>query len=265
VSPARVLPARGSRVGLSGETSRGRIGSGNSALALAALALALALSGCESTQKESAKLAKSAKHFALAHRGLTIAHASTQVRVSAAAVVHSSEGAAAVVTVTNTSSHALRSVPIAITVRNSDGRTLYQNDAPGLEAGLTSISSLPAHGTVTWVDDQVPIAGGPASVSAIAGEAQTASGPEPRIEVQGLHLAEAATGEASGIVRNRSSVVQQHLVVYVTARRGGRILAAGRAVLGEVAAGAPVPFQAFLVGAPAGAELEASAPASTPG
>jgi hypothetical protein len=233
------------------------------ALALAALALALALSGCETTQEESAKLEKTAKHFALAHRGLTIAHVSTQARVSAAAVVHSSEGAAAAVTVTNTSSHALRSVPIAITVRSSGGRTVYQNNAPGLEAGLTSISSLPAHDTVTWVDDQVPTAGRPANVSAIIGEAQSVGGLEPRIELQGLHLAEAATGEASGTVRNRSGVTQQHLVVYVTARRGGGILAAGRAVLGEVAAGASVPFQAFLVGVTAGAKLEASAPAST--
>jgi len=265
VSLRGALPARGRRAGRMGETSWGKIGSRSVALALAALALALTLSGCETTQEESAKLEKTAKHFALAHRGLTITRASTQVHVSAATVLHSSEGAAAAVTVTNTSSHALHSVPIAITVRSSGGQTVYQNNAPGLEAGLTSISSLPAHGTVTWVDDQVPTAGVPASVSAIVGEAQSAGGPEPRIEVQGLHLAEAATGEASGTVRNRSGTTQQHLVVYMTARRGGGILAAGRAVLGEVAAGASVPFQAFLVGVPAGAKLEASAPASTPG
>ncbi len=227
--------------------------------------VALALSGCETTQEESAKLEKTAKHFALARRGLTIAHASTQVHVLGATVVHSSEGAAAAVTVTNTSSHALRSVPIAITVRSASGQRVYQNNAPGLEAGLTSISSLPAHDTVTWVDDQVPTTGGPASVSAIAGVAPAGSGPEPQIEVQGVHLAEAATGEISGTVRNRSNVTQQHLVVYALARRAGMIVAAGRAVLAEVAAGASVPFQAFLVGAPAGAKLEASAPASTPG
>jgi hypothetical protein len=268
VSPRGALPARGRRVGRVGETSRGRIGSRSAALALAALTLALALSGCETTQEQSAKLEKTAKHFALSHRGLTIAHVSTQVHVLGATVMHDSEGAAAAVTVSNVSAHALRSVPLAITVRSASGQTVYQNNAPGLEAGLTSISSLPAHGTVTWVDDQVPASGGPASVSAIAGEAQAASGPEPRIEVQGLHLAEAATGEASGTVRNRSIVAQQHLVVYVVARRGGTIVAAGRAVLAEVAAGASgasVPFQVFLVGTPAGARLEASAPASTPG
>jgi len=229
----------------------------------ALLLAALALSGCGTTQEESAKLEKTAKHFALAHKGLTIARASTQVHVLEATVVHDSEGAAAAVTVRNASSHTLRSVPTAITVRSAGGQTLYQNNAPGLEAALTQISSLPAHGTVTWVDDQVPTAGGPASVSAIAGEVPPASGPEPRVEVQGAHLAEASTGEVSGTVRNSSSVAQQRLVVYVPARRGGKIVAAGRAILGEVAAGAPVPFHAFLVSSPAGAQLEASAPAST--
>ena len=230
---------------------------------VALLLLALAVSGCESTQEQSAHLEKTAKHFTLAHKGLTITHASTQVRVLNAAVVHDSEGAAAAVTVRNSGSHTLSSVPIAITVRNAHGQVVYQNNAPGLEAGLTQVSSLPANGSVTWVDDQVPVAGAPASVTAIAGEAAVASGPEPQIEVAGTHLAEASTGEVAGTVRNRSSVTQQHLIVYVTARRAGAIVAAGRAILAEVAPGASVPYQAYLVGAPAGAQLQASAPATT--
>ena len=223
----------------------------------------LALSGCETTAEESAKLEKTAKHVTLAHNGLSITRASTQVKVSDAIVIYDSEGAAAAVTVRNSTSHALRSVPIAITIKDAHGQTLSQNNAPGLEAALTSISSLPAHGSVTWVDDQISTSGEPASVSALVGEAPNASGPEPRIEVDGLRLGEASSGEASGTVRNRSRVAQQKLVVYVIARRAGRIVAAGRAVLPEAAAGASVPFQAFLVGTPHGATLQASAPATT--
>jgi hypothetical protein len=82
--------------------------------------------------------------------------------------------------------------------------------------------------------------------------------------VQGLRASEeAGSAGAAGSVHNRSSVTQQHLVVDVLARRGRTILAAGRAVLPEVAAGASAPFQAFLVGAAAGATLQASAPATT--
>jgi len=227
------------------------------------MALALPLAGCESNQERSAKIEKTAKHYTLAQKGLSIAHPSTQVQVLNANVVRGTEGAAAVVTVRNSSSHTLRSVPIAITVKNTHGQTLYRNNAPGLEAGLTQISSLPAHGSITWVNDQVTASDGPASVNTTVGEAPTASGPEPQIEVQSTHLLEASTGEVAGTLRNRSNVIQQHLVVYLIARRGGRIVAAGRAILAEVAPGAPVPFQAFLVGSPAGATLQASAPATT--
>jgi hypothetical protein len=230
---------------------------------IALVLAAVALTGCETTAEQSAKLEKSAKHFTLSHRGLSIARASTQAEVLSATVVRDSEGAAAAVSVRNSTSQMLRSVPIAITVKGAHGQTLFQNNTPGLEAGLTQVSSLPAHGSVTWVDDQIPSTGEPASVSAIVGVAPAASGPEPRTEVEGLRLNEETSGETSGTVRNRSNVTQQKLVVYVIARRAGRIVGAGRAVLGEVAPGASAPFQAFLVGDLKGAKLEASAPAST--
>jgi hypothetical protein len=260
-----VLPARGLRAGgASGRNGR-RIWTVRAALVLAVLAL----SGCETTAEESAKIEakdkrEQAEHPTLAQRGLSIAHASTRLRVLAATVVRDSESAAAAVTVSNSTSHTLSSVPIAITVKNAHGQTLYENNAPGLEAGLTQISSLPPHGSITWVDDQVPPSGEPASVSALVGEAPAGEPrPAPRIEVEGLRLGEASPGETSGTVRNRSNVTQQHLIVYVLARRAGGIVAAGRAVLAEVAPGASVQFQAFLVGAPHGATLQASAPATT--
>jgi hypothetical protein len=238
--------------------------------ALAILALAGALSGCESTQEQSAKLEAKAKlekkeHPASAQHGLSIAHPSTKVRVLGAAVPHNSEGAAAAITVENTSAQALEAVPIAIAVKSAGGKIVYQNDTAGLEPALTEISSLPAHGSLTWVDDQVSAAGGPSSVTATVGEASAAHGPEPKIEVSGLHLVEASTGEAAGTVKNGSAIDQQHLVIYVTAIRSGRVVAAGRAVLAELAAGGSMPFQVFLIGSPNGARLQASAPAVTPG
>lgn len=230
--------------------------------------VALALSGCETSQEKNAKLERKAKleqaeHPKSVEKGLTIARASTAVKVLDAAVLRSAEGAAAVVTVRNLSPHALRSVPIAITVRDAHGRTLFQNDAPGLEAALTSIAVLPAHSEATWVDDQIPSAGEPASVDAVVGEAPAASGPEPRIEITGLHSSEESGEGAGGTVRNRSKIAQHKLVVYVLARRAGKLVAAGRAVISEVAPGASTPFQVFFVGAPGGATLQASAPPTT--
>jgi len=234
------------------------------ATAVGLLAL-VALSGCESTQEKSAKLEKTAHHTRLAERGLSVVKQSADVRVLGAVLIHGAEGAAAVVTLSNDSAHALRDLPIAITVKDAHGQTVYENNAPGLEAGLTSISSLPAHGAATWVDDQVPATGDPATVTAIAGVSPTVSGALPQIEVAGVHPSEeSGSATAAGTVRNRSTVTQQALVVYVVARRAGRVVAAGRAILPEVAPGVSVPFQAFLVGAPHGA-LQASAPATTLG
>jgi hypothetical protein len=237
------------------------------ALALAGAALAGALSGCETTAEKSARLERTAHHARLAQQGLSIAHASAYVHVVSATLVHGSEGAAAVVTLRNDSSHALQDVPIAITVRDAHGAIVFQNNAPGLESALTTLASLRAHGAATWVDDQVPASssGAPASVSAIAGESPVAGGPLPQIDVTGVHPSEESGSVvgAAGTVHNRSNVIQQSLVVYVLARRGERIVAAGRAVLPELAAGASLPFQAFLQGSPSGAQLQASAPATT--
>jgi len=236
------------------------------ALALGGIALAGLLGGCETTAEKSAQLEKTAHHARVSEAGLSIAHASAAVRVTSATLVHGREGAAAVVTLRNDSTRALKHVPIAITVRDAHGSTVFQNNAPGLEAALTTLALLPAQGEATWVDDQVPTTGAPASVSAVVGEAPAASGPVPQIDVTGVHAGEEnGSVIAAGTVRNRSNVTQQSLVVYVLARRSGRIIAAGRAVLPEVGAGASLPFQAFLQGSPSGAHLQAGAPASTLG
>jgi hypothetical protein len=236
------------------------------ALALGGVALAGSLAGCETTAEKSARLEKTAHHAHLDERGLTITKRSADVHVLGATLVHGSEGAAAVVTLRNDSGHTLTGVPIAITVKDAHGSTLFQNDAPGLEAALTSLASLPAHGEATWVNDQIPASGAPASVSAVVGVSPAAGGPAPQIDVRGVHTSEeSGSAGAAGTVRNRSNTTQQNLVVYVLARRAGRIVAAGRAVLPEVPAGASVPFQAFLVGTPGGTTLQADAPATTLG
>jgi len=234
------------------------------ALALTAAALAVSLSACETTAEKSAKLEKAAHHTRLAEKGLTIARPSGDVRVLSATLVHGHEGNAAVITLGNTSARALRAVPIAVTVKDTRGATLFQNNTAGLEPALTSLGSLAAHGEETWIHDQILTSGTPASVSAIAGDSPSVNGALPRIEVHGVHTSEeGGTTGAAGTVRNGSSVTQQNLVVYVLARRAGQIVAAGRAVLPEVGAGASLPFQAFLQGDASGARLEASAPATT--
>jgi hypothetical protein len=238
---------------------------------LAALVLlALALAACESNQERSAKLEKAAKAHedeaakrrALAQRALTITRPSAKVKVIGAVIVRGSEGAAAVVSLRNISSTPLRDVPIQITVRNAHGDSVYTNDVPGLSPTLASVALIPAHGVQTWIDDQVQASSTPASVSAKIGEGLPAGGSIPTLSVAGAHLSEA---QAEGNLVNHSPIAQQELVVDAVARRSGRVVAAGRAVLASAPAGSSTPFQIFFVGDPRGAQLEVSAPASTPG
>jgi len=231
----------------------------------AALALAaLALTACESSQEKSAKLEKVAKREAAAakHRNtsLSIVHESTKVKVSATAILHGAEGAAAVVTLRNLSGAALRDVPIQISVRNTAGATVYANDAPSLAAALVSVPLLPAHATTSWVDDQVQATGVPASVSAKVGEGEAARAPIPQLSVQGTRLSdESGEPQAEGSVLNRSAAGLHEVVVYAVARRAGRIVAAGRAVLPQAPAGASTRFQLYFIGDPRGAQLQFSA------
>jgi hypothetical protein len=225
---------------------------------LFALALvAVALAGCESTQEKSARLRSQAKHLRLVSSGLEITRASTQVALLGTLAVTGSEGAAVAVTLRNRTARVLHDVPIEVTVSDAGGRVLYQNNAAGLEAALTSVPSLAPHQTLTWVDDQAS-ATGAARATARAGEAPSSGGALPALSISNVQRTEdPSSGEgASATLANRSTAALRNLVVYAIARRTGRIVAAGRAVVPEVAAGASAPVQVFFIGDAKGARVE---------
>jgi hypothetical protein len=229
--------------------------------------MALTASGCETNAERSAALERVAHSHAVAHQtGVTVNRQNPAVQVLGAVAVQGEGRTAVVVTLRNTSSQALHDAPIEITVKGAGG-TAYQNSTPGLSPSLTAVALLQPGAQTVWIDDQVQVAGTPQAVNARVGEAQSASGQVPQLSVEGVHgFEEPGSGEgAEGTVTNHSTVTQQELVVYALARRGGRLVAAGRAVLPELAAGQSAPFQAYLIGSPKGATLEASAPASTLG
>jgi hypothetical protein len=230
-----------------------------------ALALALAaltLSGCETTAEKSAKLERAAKRVAhAAQSGLSIAHPSTVVKVIDSEIVRGSEGTAVVLRLRNDSARALGAVPIAISLKDAKGAPVYSNSTPGLAKTLTSIALLGPHATATWIDDQIE-ASGASSVSAEVGEGKLVSGALPKLAT---HDATISEGSVEGMLTNSSSTAQSELVIYAVATRAGRTVAAGRAVLASVAAGASTPFQAFFVGDPHGARLQLSAPPTSVG
>jgi hypothetical protein len=228
--------------------------------AAAVLAL-LALAGCESTQARSARLEKAAKLRQHA-TGLRITRQSPDVSVVGTTVLKDADGAAAVVELRNRGKTQV-DLPIAVSVRDAAHRSLYANDAAGLDASLVTVASLPAGGRLDWVNDQVLLTGTPRDAVAEVGAAPR-PGPAklPELDVSALELTRDPSGSTAveGTVTNRSAVAQRKLVVYVVARRAGRIVAAGRAVIDKHAPGRSASFSAFPIGDPKGAELSASAP-----
>ncbi len=224
------------------------------------LLVVVALCGCESTQAKSARLERAAKLRAHA-TGLKIDHVSRDVTVAGTTVLQDANGAAAVVELRNRSRSAQVGLPLAVSVRDAAGKALYANDTAGLDASLLRVPALPAGGSLAWVDDQVLLAGKGRDAVAEVGAGAVRSR-LPQIDVSGLKLARDAGGSLSavGTVVNRSTVEQRRLVVFVVARRGARVVAAGRAVVERLAPGKSAPFTAFPIGDPQGAELSASAP-----
>ncbi len=233
---------------------------------LGAVATSLLLCSCQSTQERSAELQHQAKHEVLASQSTAVTKENPSVRVLQSTVIHSSSGTAVVVALRNTSTHTLENAPIEVTVRDAHGSVLYQNNASGLELSLSTVSLLLPGQETIWVDDQVTASGIPASASALVGEGTQTSGSIPQLSISGIHQSAEAAAETilSGGVTNHSQTAQQNLVVYAVARRAGKIVAAGRAVLPEVpVAGTNVPFQIYFVGDPSGAQIQTSAPASS--
>ncbi len=229
--------------------------------------LTLSLLGCETTAERSATLAKRFHRVPSARPTSSVPRPSRVVKILNTALLHDGNGTAAVITLRNDGAHALRGVPIAIALKGANGSKLFQNNAAGLDPSLTSTPLLLPHRTSIWVDDQIPLSAFPATISALAGEAASSDVTPPRLDIDGARLvADPANGSAAqGTLINRSSTTQQNLVIFALARRGKKVVAAGRAVLASVPAHGSSPFQIYFIGNPTGAKLELSAPPSTLG
>jgi hypothetical protein len=234
-----------------------------SLLPLALLALAPLLSGCESTQAKSARLEREGAGQLAGERGLVVRAQNRDVRAVATSVLQDENGTAVVVVLRNSSPRPLGRVPVAIEVSGPGGRSVYRNDAPGLDPSLVEATGVPASGELVWVNDQVTPAGTPKRVEARVGAEQGGDPRElPRIQIAQPRLIEdRVTGvEAVGRVTNRSDVEQRRLVVSCVARRGDKVVAAGRAIVARLAPGKSASFHVFFIGDPRGARMTVAAP-----
>ena len=237
------------------------------AAALALLAAGTLVSACESTQDKSAKLAKEAKKVVQA-KGLTVTKENPDVSVLSTAVVHDENGTAAVVELRNKTSKPLVALPLAIEVTDSAGKSLFKNNAAGLAPSLVQAALIPPHGKLAWVDDQVQVSVDPHAVKAKVGIPPKATPGEdkpPEIVVGAPHFEnDDISGLAAvGRVTNKSKTDQRKLTIFAVARKGGRVVAAGRGQIDRLKAGKGATYHIFFIGNPKGAQLTVSAPPTT--
>lgn len=223
-----------------------------------------ALSACQSTQNQSAELAKKGSTVLSQQQGLTVSKQSTDVKVKGTAAFSDVNGAAVVVTLQNTSSQDLEAVPIAIDVLDKKGKSVYKNNVPGIDPSLVSVPFIKAGDTVDWVDDQVLALGADvASVKPKVGAIKAAPLPDlPQIDVTQPKLeGDPVSGtEAVGKVTNRSGAEQHDLLLYAVARKGNKIVAAGRGIIGRLKDSTkPIDYHIFFIGDPTGAQVTVTA------
>jgi len=224
---------------------------------------AISFAACQSTEQESAELARVGGAQPAGPAALALGASNRSVRASQVTLVSEPGRLAVAARLTNASARAQANVPLLVTVTGRGGKTLYTNGTGGIEASLQRIALLRGGQSAWWVDDQV-LSSQPASAARLrAGTGSSGAGAggiavstsAPQITRQGG----VATLAASLV--NRSSTAHSKVPVYAVAVRGGRVVAAGRAVVPILPGhpGASVTFQIVLVGNPAGASLQLDA------
>ena len=233
-------------------------------MACAATIASIALSGCESSQSKSARL-RAASENAAPEQGLRVTRVNPDVRVMASTVLNDPKAkrSAAVITLRNTSGRTQSALPLLFRLTDAGGKQVFANDSAGASPDLTTVPSLPPGGTLVWVNDVIVNVNGATGADAKVGVGARVNRAAPRLRLSSVTLdSDPIDGvTASGKVFNESAVLQEGLVIFAVARRGRKIVAAGRAVVPRVKPGRKgVRFTVFFVGDPRGAKLSLAAP-----
>jgi len=220
------------------------------------------LSACESTQDKNKRLAREGAKAAANQKGVVVTKQSPDLAIGKTLVVTDPNGAAAVVELTNKSAKAFAKVPLSIAVAGPAGKPLYTNATPGLQDSLTGPASLAPKQSIIWVDDQLGVLDKPGALKVLAGDGKPDPGAKhPKIVVGQPKVVYDVSGtEATGKVTNTSHVAQRMLFIYAVAKKGGKIVAAGRGAVELLKPGKSKSYTIFFIGDPRGAQIRLSAP-----
>jgi hypothetical protein len=237
-------------------------------VAIALVGVALVVTGCESTQDKSAKIGAELGPVKQ-EKGLHITQRSKDVKVISSTLLTEPEASVVVVRVHNGSDKNLVDVPIAIDVLDAKGKSVYENDIPGIEPALAAVPFVGAGEDSYWVNDQILATGKPASVKVTVGAGGTPfTGEQPEISVSPPKVeGDPYSGLlAGGNVVNETGEDEGRLLLYAIASKDGKVVAAGRGAIERLKPEPkPLPYNIYFVGDPRGAGVIVDAFPTLPG
>ena len=230
--------------------------------AAAALAVAAALlaTGCETTQELSARIGRSLGHQSAAAATLNLGAVNHRVRVLRSVLVRAAGQSAVAVELSNPGASAQAAFPVLIAVRDAEGKTVYRNDAGGIEPSLQHFALLPEHSTEWWVDNEV-LAAAPTSVNvAVGASAAAVPSKTPVIATSAVSASASFPGpHVSATVSNRSAIAQRQLAVYAVILHGNSVVGAGRAIVTALGAHASASVVIPVIGSVDGRTISVTA------
>lgn len=241
--------------------------------AASAAGLALVICGCTTTQTTAARLQLNDSRLRAAAQAVRVGAGDTSATVTVTAHTVLDQGGAleAAVTLDNHSDQAVSDLPISVGYQVGS-HTVYLNGGEGLDYFDNHIPSIPAHGSLTWVDTATRVKI-PRRARTFARVGATSSIPDlGSFTPPTISVTPATSGARAGgldlltvHLTNRSSIPQYQLPVYAVVTRNGRILAARDRSITELAGGAQAVVRIVLPSLDTGAtqtSIRVQAPAT---
>lgn len=229
--------------------------------AVATVLIGTGLTGCVTTQEKNARTVLLNARTLASESSLRLTSENPAVRIISIEFVPGAGRArgAVVVTARSTATHPLSDLPISVGVKGRGGQRTYLNVRANLDYYDTHLPGIPAGATFSWVLPGVArgeVAG--RKLFAIVGlpgtPASTSARALPRIAA--ISDGHPVAHRLAVAIRNDSDVPQYGLQVYAIARRGGRVIGAGRRAIGELDGEARTQVSLPLIGTAAGATVD---------
>jgi hypothetical protein len=235
------------------------------ATAAALLPLVGVLAGCvETTQQQNARARVQAERVLASQSPVLVTRQDPGVTVRSVAMLRD-RGTAIAVVLHNDGAHPVTDLPISVGV-TSRGRTVYLNRAAGLPYQRTHVASLAPGALTAWVftsPSSAPAGGRPfARVGNNTFTPQEHVGTLPSVTTRVLASEPSRHGGdlLKATITNHSAVPQYGLAAYAYALAGGRLLAAGDALLTRLDGGSSATVAIRLTGNPGKAPVALDAP-----